>query len=106
VPTTTEIVLIPLEKVNALRELSAADKTESYFPLDPPTLPNIRLVWFSKVLVEAGLAVSRREASRKIEESAVRVGDKTIIRDLVTVQLGAEKVVRLGKKIKRLSIVG
>jgi tyrosyl-tRNA synthetase len=105
VPSTAETISIALEKVNALRELSAAEGTESYFPLDAPTLPDIRLVWFSKVLVEAGLAASRREAARKIDENAVRVDDKTILRDLVTMQLGSEKVVRLGKKIKRLSVV-
>src|SRR6201988_300932 len=53
VPSTAETISIALEKVNALREISAAEGTESYFPLDAPTLPDIRLVWFSKVLVEA-----------------------------------------------------
>jgi len=105
VPSTAETILIPLERVNALREISEAARTESYFPLDPPSLPDIRLVWFSKVLVEAGLASSRREASRKIDENAVRVDDKTILKDLVTMRLKSEKVVRLGKKIKRLSVV-
>ena len=104
VPSTTDSVSIPLEKVNAASTKELSD-TASYFPLDDPNLPNIRLVWFSKVLVEAGLAASRREASRKIEEKAVRADEKTVIRDLVTVQLKSEKVVRLGKKIKRLSII-
>ena len=105
VPSTAETMSIPLEKVNAMREIPAAEKTESYFPLDAPSLPNVRLVWFSKVLVEAGLAASRREAGRKIDEKAVRADDKTVLRDLVTIELRSEKVVRLGKKIKRLSIV-
>ena len=105
VPSTAETTLIPLERVNALRKISEAAGTESYFPLDPPSLPDIRLVWFSKVLVEAGLAGSRREASRKIDENAVRVDDKTILKDLVAMRLKSEKVVRLGKKIKRLSVV-
>jgi tyrosyl-tRNA synthetase len=105
VPSTAETTLIPLERVNALRKISEAAGTESYFPLDPPSLPDIRLVWFSKVLVEAGLAGSRREASRKIDENAVRVDDKTILKDLVAMRLKSEKIVRLGKKIKRLSVV-
>jgi len=105
VPSTTETLFIPLQRVNALKEISSADKTESYFPLDAPALPNIRMVWFSKVLVEAGLTASRREAARKIEERAVRVEDKVILRDLVSMQLLSEKVVRLGKRMKRVSIV-
>jgi tyrosyl-tRNA synthetase len=104
VPSTTDAISIPLQKVNAASTKELSD-TASYFPLDDPNLPNIRLVWFSKVLVEAGLAASRSEASRKIEEKAVRADEKTVIRDLVTVQLKSEKVVRLGKRIKRLSII-
>jgi len=103
VPSSTDSISIPLEKVNAATTKDLAD-TASYFALDDPKLPDIRLVWFSKVLVESGLAASRREAARKIEENAVRANDKTVIRDLVTIQLKNEKIVRLGKKIKRLSI--
>jgi len=103
VPSATDAVSIPLQKVNAASTKNLSD-TGSYFVLDDPNLPNIRLVWFSKVLLEAGLAASRGEASRKIEEKAVRADEKTVIRDLVTVQLNSEKVIRLGKKIKRLSI--
>jgi predicted rRNA methylase YqxC with S4 and FtsJ domains len=76
----------------------------SYFDLDSPTLPDIRLVWFDKVLVEAGMAESRTEAARKISVNAVQADGKRVIRPLVTIQLGSEKVVRLGKKIKRVSI--
>lgn len=105
VPESTELVEIPLEKVNAVGSRDLSD-TNSYFALDDPQLPNIRLVWFSKVLVEAGLAASRSEAARKIEEKAARANEKTVSRDLVTIQLRTEKVIRLGKKVKRLSIVG
>jgi len=104
VPSNTDIFPIRLEKVNAATSKDLSD-TASYFPLDDPKLPNIRLVWFSKVLVEAGFAASRREASRKIEEKAVRADEQTILKDLVTVQLRSEKVVRLGKRLKRLSII-
>src|ERR1700739_2033842 len=97
VPDITETITIPLAKVNA-----AGDRgllvTPSLFHIDDPSLPDIRHVWFSKVLVEAGLASSRSEASRKIEEKAVRVDDKVVPKDLVTIQLISVKKVRLGKR--------
>jgi predicted rRNA methylase YqxC with S4 and FtsJ domains len=62
-------------------------------------------VWFDKVLVEAGMAESRTDASRKISANAVHADGKKIIRPLVTIQLRSEKVVRLGKRIKRVSII-
>src|ERR1700756_1842085 len=104
VPEQVEAVSIPLSKVSAHTKGLSATLETSYFPVDDPQLPDIRLVWFSKVLVEAGLASSRGEASRKIEENAVRANDKTVTRDLVTIQLRNEKVVRLGKKIRKLLI--
>src|SRR5579859_6538953 len=103
VPSSAETVSIPLEKVGAMRDLYIAENKEDYFTLDNVNLPNVKLIWFSKVLVEAGLATSRREAGRKIDEKAVRVEDKTIPRDLVSMQLRSEKIVRLGKKMKRVS---
>src|SRR6476661_2324926 len=65
VPSSVELVRIPLDRVNAASSRELADE-ESYFPLDNPKLPGIRLVWFNKILVEAGLAASGTEASRKI----------------------------------------
>lgn len=104
VPSSVEVVRVPLEKVNAAGSRRLADEA-SYFPLDDPQLPGIKLVWFNKVLVEAGLAASGSEASRKIEEKAVRADDVIIRRVVVTILSNSEKVVRLGKKIKRISIV-
>jgi tyrosyl-tRNA synthetase len=103
VPSTTELILIPLQKVNAVSTKDLLD-VNSYFPLDDPRLPNTRLVWFDKVLAEAGFVASRTEGSRKIVAKAVHADDQTILRPLVTIQLESEKVVRLGKKIKRISI--
>jgi tyrosyl-tRNA synthetase len=103
VPSTTELVLIPLQKVNAASTRDLSDEN-SYFALDDPRLPNIRLVWFDKVLAEAGLVASRTEGSRQIVAKAVRANEKTILRPVVTIQLESEKVVRLGKKIKRVSV--
>jgi tyrosyl-tRNA synthetase len=103
VPSTVELVTIPLAKVNATgtRELS---DTGSYFPLDDPELPDIRLVWFDKILTEAGIAASRTEATRKISANAVHADGKKVIRPLVTIQLRSVKIVRLGKTIKKVSI--
>jgi tyrosyl-tRNA synthetase len=104
VPSEAERISIPLARVNAPGTLELRD-ANSYFNLDDPALPDIRLVWFDKVLVEAGMAESRTDASRKISANAVHADGKKIIRPLVTIQLRSEKVVRLGKRIKRVSII-
>jgi tyrosyl-tRNA synthetase len=104
VPSEAERISIPLARVNAPGTLDLRD-ANSYFNLDDPALPDIRLVWFDKVLVEAGMAESRTDASRKISANAVHADGKKIIRPLVTIQLRSEKVVRLGKRIKRVSII-
>jgi tyrosyl-tRNA synthetase len=103
VPSTAEAVAIPLAKVNAVGSRDLLN-TNSYFQLDDPALPDIRLVWFDKVLTEAGMVASRTEAARKISANAVHADGKKIIRPLVTIQLRSEKVVRLGKVVKRVSI--
>ena len=101
VPSSVELVRIPLERVNAANSRELADEA-SYFPLDDPKHPRIRLVWFNKILVEAGLATSRTEASRKIKENVVRINDKIVNQMVMTALLDVEKVVRLGKKMKRV----
>jgi tyrosyl-tRNA synthetase len=102
-PSSVDLVRIPLERVDAAKSRALADQSK-YFPLDNPQLPDIRLVWLNKVLVEAGLAASGTEASRKIEEKAVRVDDTLVTRVVVSILPDTEKVVRLGKKIKRVSV--
>jgi tyrosyl-tRNA synthetase len=103
VPSTVELVLVPLERVNAVgtRDLSDAN---SYFPVCDPRSANVRLVWFDKVLAEAGIVTSRTEAGRKIREKAVHADGKPVTRPLCTVQLRSEIVIRLGKKTKRVAI--
>jgi tyrosyl-tRNA synthetase len=103
VPSTAELVSVPLERVAAVgaRDLSDAN---SYFPLCDPRTENVRLVWFDKVLTEAGIVPSRTEAGRKIRENAVRADGKRVTKPLVTVQLKTEIVISLGKKTKRVSI--
>jgi tyrosyl-tRNA synthetase len=102
-PNDTELVKIPLQKIHAVGTKNLWDE-KSYFPLDDPQSPNIRLVWFDKLLVEAGFVVSRAEGSRKIEAKAVHADGNKILRPIVSVVVNSEKVVRLGKKIKRVSV--
>jgi tyrosyl-tRNA synthetase len=103
VPTSVELIRIPLERVDAANSRELKDEN-SYYPLDDPKLPGIRLVWFNRVLVEAGLAASGTDASRKIKDNVVRVSDKTINQMVMTILLDTEKVVRLGKKMRRFLI--
>jgi tyrosyl-tRNA synthetase len=103
VPNDTELVRVPLQKISAVGTKDLWDEN-SYFPLDGPQSPNIRLVWFDKLLVEAGFVVSRAEASRKIEAKAVHADGNKILRPIVSLLVNSEKVVRLGKKIKRVSV--
>jgi tyrosyl-tRNA synthetase len=101
VPSTAELISIPLEKVNALGTKDLSD-ANSYFPLFDPKIENIRLVWFDKLLTEAGIVASRTEAGRKIRDNAVRANGKKVTRPLVTVQLRSEMVISLGKITKRV----
>lgn len=103
VPAETELVRVPLEKVNAANTRDLDDQN-SYFPLDDPKLPGIRLVWFDKVLAEAGMVSSRTEGSRKIEQKAVHADGLKVLRSLVAMRINSEKAVRLGKRIKRVVV--
>jgi tyrosyl-tRNA synthetase len=103
VPSTAELVSVPLERVNAVGTKDLSD-ANSYFDLYDPRSENVRLVWFDKLLTEAGIVPSRTEAGRKIRENAVRANGKKVTRPLVTVQLRSEIVISLGKKTKKVSI--
>ncbi|MBV8049838.1 MAG: tyrosine--tRNA ligase [Acidobacteriaceae bacterium] len=102
-PSTADLALVSLRKVNAAKDLLQTD-TASYFALDDPKLPNIRLVWFDKLLVEAGMVSSRTEGARKIDANSVQADGYKVLRPLVTILLNSEKVVRLGKKMKRVAV--
>jgi tyrosyl-tRNA synthetase len=103
VPSSVELVRIPLKRVNAATSRGLEYK-KSYFPLDDPKNEGIRLVWLNKILVEAGMSTSGTEASRNIKANVVRVGDRTVNQMVMTILLDAEKVLRLGKKMKRFLI--
>ncbi len=103
VPSAAELVSIRLDKVNAVGTKDLSD-VNSYLPLCDPQDKNVRLVWFDKVLTEAGFVSSRTEGGRKIRENAVRANGKKVDRPLVALQLRSEIVVWLGKKTKRVSI--
>jgi tyrosyl-tRNA synthetase len=103
VPSSVELVRIPLKRVNAANS-RGLEYENSYFPLDDPKNEGIRLVWLNKILVEAGMSTSGTEASRNIKANVVRVGDRTVNQMVMTILLDAEKVLRLGKKMKRFLI--
>ena len=103
VPSTVELLSIPLGKINAVGTKDLSD-ANSYFALCDPKSENVRLVWFDKVLTEAGIVSSRTEAGRKIRENAVRANGERVTRPLVAVQLRSEIVIWLGKRTKRVSI--
>jgi len=102
-PSSVELVRIPLQRVNAANS-RGLEYEKSYFPLDDPKNEEIRLVWLNKILVEAGMSASGTEASRNIKANVVRVGDRTVNQMVMTILLDAEKVLRLGKKMKRFLI--
>jgi tyrosyl-tRNA synthetase len=57
-----------------------------------------------KLLVAAGLAPSRSEAQRKIKEKAVSVDGETVTEFSLPVRFPATHVVRLGKKLRKISL--
>ena len=103
VPSTVELVLVPLAKVNAAGTRDLLE-VNSIFWLCDFKAEHVRLVWFDKVLAEAGFVQSRTEAGRKIREKAVRANGKTVDQPVVAVPLRLEIEVKLGKKAKRVSI--
>jgi tyrosyl-tRNA synthetase len=58
-----------------------------------------------KLLKEAGLAVSRTEAERKIKESAVAVDGQTVTAPVISVPANGGFLVRVGKRVKRIRLV-
>jgi tyrosyl-tRNA synthetase len=67
--------------------------------------PNYKGVKFDRILVRCGLAVTPSEATRKIKEGAVRIGDHTERSPLIFLQqLPTELVIRLGHKLRRVRI--
>ncbi|HEX9256186.1 MAG TPA: S4 domain-containing protein, partial [Candidatus Angelobacter sp.] len=71
-------------------------------------LPGNRVRWIrlDKLLFEAKLALSKSEATRKIKEGAVRVGEKRINPKVTTLllEVPSELVVSLGRKVCKVRI--
>jgi tyrosyl-tRNA synthetase len=103
VPDEVDAVSISLTKIDAKKDLINTSEN-FYFPLDDPKLPDIRLVWFDKLMTEAGMTTSRTEAARKISANAVHADGKRVLKPLVTMQLRSEKIIRLGKLMKKVSV--
>jgi ribosomal protein S4 len=64
----------------------------------------LRPVRLDKLLVKAGLATSNTDAARQIEHNAVRINKNAIRHVVGFILVNSEKVVTLGKKIKRIVI--
>jgi tyrosyl-tRNA synthetase len=59
-----------------------------------------------KLLKEAGLAASRTEAERKIKEGAVTINGTAVSGPVAQVAGGEGLLVRVGKRVKRVKLVG
>ncbi len=90
VPENVEAVVVDTETVKAGEDLQG------------PGLP--RVVRVDKVVVQAGLAGSIREAQRKRTERAVRINDEVFEPHLMVLD-SHEIVLRVGKRIKRVKFV-
>jgi tyrosyl-tRNA synthetase len=64
-----------------------------------------RFLRMDKLVKEAGLAASRSEAERKIREKAVRVNGELIV-GTVALDVPNSFVLRLGKKMKKVYLIG
>lgn len=90
---------------------AAEEEFESIFKEGrlPQEIPLLSLskkeVGIIDLLVEGGLAPSKSEARRLIQQGGVRIGDETITHEKYIVKLDTEKVVNVGKR-KFLRVVG
>jgi tyrosyl-tRNA synthetase len=107
VPENLSVVPVACINVNAAevtnRELYEAIPDLDVLKLSPA---RVRWVWLDKLLFEAKLASSRSEASRKIKEGAVKIGEKSIAAKVTTLvlEVPCEVVVSLGRKICKVQI--
>jgi tyrosyl-tRNA synthetase len=113
VPNAAERVSVDLNKIRVSGTKDISNDESSYFPLhkfqedsgrasDPK---NWRLVRLDKLLTEAGFVQSRTEATRKIEENAVKVIGQAVNLPVITIIVPCDLPIALGKKTKIVSIV-
>jgi ribosomal protein S4 len=58
-----------------------------------------------KLIHRAGLALSTSEAGRKIKEKAVSLDGETVTAPSVNLHVPCEVTLRVGKRMKRISLV-
>jgi tyrosyl-tRNA synthetase len=110
VPSATEHVTVEIDKVQLKTSRDLSDES-SYFPLhkfqsSTCTADELRLVGVDRLLAEAGFCASRTEAGRKVKEKAVHIGGRVVDRMVILVCPKEALTVRVGKKIKRVTLVG
>jgi tyrosyl-tRNA synthetase len=103
-------VVVPFKNIQLEGSRDVSDDENSYFPLwkfqgaDASSPTKWRLVRLDKLLVEAGFAASRTEASRKIKEKAVRLIQQVVAHPIVVLVPG-EVATTLGRKAKIVCIL-
>jgi len=109
VPENLETTLLNLVRQQNKYELQVLDYhgVKPDFPAGDffgPTVPFVRL---DKMLHLAGMADSVKDAQRKIQQGAVRInGEAQTALTVIVEKVPIEFVVRVGKKLKRVLVVG
>jgi tyrosyl-tRNA synthetase len=109
VPENVETTLLNLVREQDKYQLEVVDYSgvKPDFPPGDFLGPSIPFVRLDKMLYLAGLAESVADAQRKLKQGAVRVnGEVQTVLTVVVRKLPMEFVVRVGKKLKRVLIVG
>ncbi len=96
VPEEVEVIEVSLESIRAVERGSDAGDSGAI------------LIRVDKLLRHAGLAASNTEASGRVKEGAVTIDGKDLDRRVVWghAQLGVPFVLRVGRRIKKVVIVG
>ena len=100
---------VPVAHLNVIAtEVSTPELYEPIPDREVLKLPGNRVRWIrlDKLLFEAKLALSKSEATRKIKEGAVRIGEKRINPKVTTLllEVPTELVVSLGRKVCKVQI--
>src|SRR5262249_17182406 len=109
VPENVETVTVHLNDVVSKTSDRAPD---GYYDADcpPKKRDDFVGVWrpfikLDKMLAKAGLADSVTDGLRKIKEHAVQLNNQTVACPLIAKQVPADIILRVGKRMKKVSIV-
>ncbi len=109
VPEDVETALLKLVQEQNKYELKVLDYSgvRPDFPPGDFLGPSVPFVRLDKMLHLSGLAESVKDAQRKIQQGAVRInGEVQTLPTVIVAKVPYEFVVRVGKKLKRVLIVG